>query len=42
MKKFVSDNIVWFVLAAVALSAYAVYTVTKKPAEETPADAPAA
>jgi hypothetical protein len=42
MKKFVSDNIVWFVLAAVVLSAYAVYTVTKKPAEEITPEAPAA
>jgi len=38
MKKFVNDNIVWFVLGALALSIYAVYTVTKKPTEETPAE----
>ena len=41
MKKFVSDNIMWFTLAALALSIYAVYTITKKPAEETP-ETPAA
>lgn len=27
MKKFVSDNIVWFVIGALALSAYAVYQI---------------
>ena len=29
MKKFISDNIVWFVVAAIALSAFAVYKINK-------------
>lgn len=36
MKKFVSDNIMWIVLVALALGAFAVYKITKK--EETPSE----
>lgn len=34
MKKFINDNIVWFVLAAVILGGLALYKVTKKHEEE--------
>lgn len=41
MKKFITDNIVWFVLAAIILSGFAIYKLQKdnKPAE-TPAETP--
>lgn len=34
MKKFINDNIVWFVLGAVILGGLALYKVTKKNEEE--------
>lgn len=34
MKKFINDNIVWFVLGAVILGGLALYRVTKKNEEE--------
>lgn len=42
MKKFINDNIVWFVLGAVILGGLALYKVTKKNEEEKPVKEPAA
>lgn len=36
MKKFINDNIVWFVLGAVILGGLALYKVAKKNEEEKP------
>lgn len=35
MKKFINDNVAWIALAALAMSAYCIYTMNKKPAEST-------
>lgn len=40
MKKFINDNIVWFVLGAVILGGLALYKVTKKNEEEKPVKEP--